>query len=477
MSSNQQRARGAALIFAAVLVAGSCENSDVLAPTGSTIALTTNPTKVVFAAGDVTSVPVAVTARVVGSGGFPETGVAVTFATTGGTLASGGRSVETDANSVAKDTLTVPSDAPSSIDITATSGAITQKITLTKTVGGLAPSDGSIVLSANPSNFVLDANQGEFSKDVALAAQVFDKSGAPIQGIAVRFIQGSGVLADNLPVLSDQVGIAANTLTLASTDPDATTVQAVSAAIFATVNITKTEIALVVNKPPIAIIAALPQREAQVGQQVIFDGSSSSDPDTNGTIVLYHWTINSDSACCQTGLPGGCTCATKDYPPSDATLSLGNNDQIYSEPQNLSVRLEVTDNLGAKDVRTIAYSIVCTNPAPTANAGPDQNVPGTSGNPVSVVLDGSTTTDDKPIGVTSDHYDWNCGNGTVATALVPGDFRKMICRYTATPALFTFTATLSVSDNGATGDLVNGVYPCQKTATDTATVKIVLPAL
>ena len=74
------------------------------------------------------------TAVVTGELGEPEPGVDVVFTATGGTLASEGAAVTTDAEGKATDTLRVLESGPDSIDVTATSGENSETITVTKTV-------------------------------------------------------------------------------------------------------------------------------------------------------------------------------------------------------------------------------------------------------------------------------------------------------------------------------------------------------
>lgn len=227
------------------------------------------------------------------------------------------------------------------------------------------------------------------------------------------------------------------------------------------------------GQPPRAILSAIPPAEQTTGHIAIFDGSASYDPD--GQITFWRWTILSD-------LPGGPAPEVVQGPSVRAL------ERSYDVEQGLVVQLDVTDDPAAPalaaaglpvpwdDTRAIPYRISCYNPPPVADAGPDQTANAAPGQLVNIVLNGTGTTDDRPIGVTADHYRWDCGNGTVPTPVFPGDFRMVVCRYIAysgTPN--TWTATLTVFDNGSTGELENGVYPCQRSASDTATVRLVVP--
>ena len=259
---------------------------------------------------------------------------------------------------------------------------------------------------------------------------------------------------------------------MTTAEPDEATVTATSGALYGIVAVAKSVVAT--NQPPEASIVATPKDVVEAGSQAIFDGSASTDSD--GSIVRYTWTVSSDSECCATDPPDTCLdpCASEVVIHA-SPLPLT---RIYRDaPQNLSVTLEVEDDDGAKGVRVLAYRVDCSNPAPVANAGPNQsqNV-ATPGDPVEIVLNGSYTTDDLPIDVDETHYRWSCGNGTVPVPLVAGDYRQVFCRYTPLEGLSNqWTATLTVYDNGSTGDLVGGVYLCQKSSTDTAVVTLNLP--
>jgi PKD domain-containing protein len=74
------------------------------------------------------------TAVVTGELGEPSPGVEVVFTATGGTLASEGAAVTTDAAGKATDVLRVLESGPDSIEVTATSGENSETITVTKTV-------------------------------------------------------------------------------------------------------------------------------------------------------------------------------------------------------------------------------------------------------------------------------------------------------------------------------------------------------
>ncbi len=127
---------------------------------------------------------------------------------------------------------------------------------------------------------------------------------------------------------------------------------------------------------------AVADTDGQPGESVTLNGSGSTDPD--GTIVEYAWVrvISPDNF---ETLGNGQTITV--------TLPDGVND----------VRLTVTDNVGNTDEDSLVVTVTAAV-APTANAGPDQTVADSDGQPgESVTLDGSASTD--PDG-TIVEYEW-----------------------------------------------------------------------
>jgi hypothetical protein len=148
-----------AALAAIALALSGCESTDLTADPEGELKLSANPTTVVIdtSAGE-TQGQTSVLAQVLDSAGFPMQDVGVTFLTSGGTLASssGGTpvAVKTNASGIAVDVLTLDLQDPASIEVGASSGALSQTVTITKTVSAgntpptavmsVVPQDGQV---------------------------------------------------------------------------------------------------------------------------------------------------------------------------------------------------------------------------------------------------------------------------------------------------------------------------------------------
>lgn len=177
-----------------------------------------------------------------------------------------------------------------------------------------------------------------------------------------------------------------------------------------TINATLTPIAPP-NASPNAAFSFSPSTP-QVGQTVLFDGTSSTDSD--GTIIQYTWNFGDGS----TGT--GPVIAKQ-----------------YAAQGSYSVTLTVQDNDGATDTATRAVTVASPNALPVAAFTVDPTLPlvGTW-----VKFDGSASFD--PDGAIAS-WNWNFGDGTT-------DAGQVAFQQFAAPG--TYTVTLTVIDNkGASG--------------------------
>ncbi|HEX6851688.1 MAG TPA: hypothetical protein VF139_09810 [Candidatus Polarisedimenticolaceae bacterium] len=355
--------------------------------------------------------------------------------------------------------------------------------------GLTAPSDGSVIVRANPSTVVIDPSTTvedppgsgnvvpQSSGTSQISAQIFDADGKPQEGISVSFTTTGGTLASaNAVKKTDANGIALDTLTLRTTDASEVEVTAASAAINAKVAV-KRQI-LTANRPPQGVVVIAPRDQQGVGKQVVFDGTASVDPEDD-PITMYRWTVTSNNP---------------DDPGVNPLVIEGpaanSFNRIFANVQDLAGSLQVTDDplapaqYAAGD--EIAYPsstpfvykivrVVCTdNKDPVAVISGDTiRVSGLTGQQFNIQLDGTLSTDPDQVGIAD--WVWNCGNNRVA-AEQPPDGSKAVCTYVVGLSTQTYTATLNVKDKGtgvfndSTGD-----WECAKVSpSDSVTVVVEL---
>jgi len=175
----------------------------------------------------------------------------------------------------------------------------------------------------------------------------------------------------------------------------------------------------VINNPP-SVSTGGPYTGIE-GQAITLNASGSTDSD--GSITLYEWDINNDG--------------TYDYSSTSSTQT-----HTYSQQGTYTIKLRVTDNLGATTVATTTATISDTSPAANFTGSP------TSGTaPLTVNFTNATTGYDQPLS-----YKWDFdNNGTIdSTAQNPS--------YTYT-AQGTYTVKLTVTDfDGSTNVLTKVNY-------------------
>lgn len=171
------------------------------------------------------------------------------------------------------------------------------------TMNMVARTDASMVLTANPSTVILDANALDAPRDPetgllmgtsGLSAQVFNKAGYPLEGVAVFFSTSGGRLgsqgppgAPPTPITTDVNGLALDTLTLIERDADSVTVTAQSSSLSKTATITKQTRACT---PP--TVNAGPD-VSQVGGVICTDVTLSgtiTGTEPSGSSIQYQWT-------------------------------------------------------------------------------------------------------------------------------------------------------------------------------------------
>ena len=135
LEQKKQVAMGTALMLA-VLLALSCEDSDVTVPDGSTITLVANPASVqIDQEGGETEGSSSIVAQVLDSNNIPLEDVPLFFTTTAGTLTSGGQPTDTDDVGVATDTLTLKLNGdPNTVTVKVKGTGLEATIEITKVV-------------------------------------------------------------------------------------------------------------------------------------------------------------------------------------------------------------------------------------------------------------------------------------------------------------------------------------------------------
>jgi hypothetical protein len=166
--------------------------------------------------------------------------------------------------------------------------------------------DDGLSLTADPSAIVIDlgvpgsptdSGTGKRYEETDLTAVVLDEAMTPVFEAEVLFSTTAGVLASGgAPVLTDDQGMAADTLRVFEDDPDEIEVTATSGDMSETITIAKS--LLLPNQPPVADAGDDIVIECVAGEDtlVTLDGSGSTDPDstpdTNDDIVLFEWFVD-----------------------------------------------------------------------------------------------------------------------------------------------------------------------------------------
>ncbi|WP_202333420.1 PKD domain-containing protein [Mesorhizobium sp. L-8-3] len=132
-----------------------------------------------------------------------------------------------------------------------------------------------------------------------------------------------------------------------------------------------------INRPPVA--QAGDDKQACIGDVVVFDGSASTDPD-NG-LLRYGW----------------------DFADGE-TADIVNPTKVFAAPGSYRVRLKVTDESGLANDSGADEALVSILPAPVARAGDDMKV---CANTI-VRFDGTRSTD---IDGVVNRYSWDFGDG------------------------------------------------------------------
>ena len=219
-----------------------------------------------------------------------------------------------------------------------------------------------IILQADPTEVVIDTtdpnaptNQmGKFIGTTKIGATVMDADGGPAVGVEVVFASRAGTLASGgSPVVTDDMGQAADTLEVTEDDEGTVFVGATVDTESQTTEVTVTVIRA--NQPPVADAGTDQTIEctSPEGTPVILDGSGSTDPDstpgTNDDIVLFEWLVDGN------------------------VRAKGETVRGALKPGKTTVTLRVTDSQGATDEDEVVIDIVDSTP-PRVAVVPDPDV-------------------------------------------------------------------------------------------------------
>lgn len=338
--------------------------------------------------------------------------------------------------------------------------------------GVTAPSDSALVVTVNPGTVNIDPNANQTQASADLRAELYSSKGSPLQGVPVVFVTQAGKLASGgASQNTDASGVVTDTITVSSNDPETIEITARASSVSSKTTLKKS--VGQANKPPQAVIVAVPTNQQVANKPVIFDGTSSLDQDGN-TLTMFRWEILSDKP------DTGKTNPLVVEGPTDSALTL-----TFQNLQTLSVTLKVSDDpQAALDFArnipvsysalqaVLPYKILCGLPPTAVIAGPDTvNVSNAPGQQASVLLDGTLSTDADGL---LDKYTWSCGNGT--QPIPQGNGSKVVCSYKVESVQKTYSATLVVTDNGSgVIDPNTGTYFCAQQSKEDSVLVIVSP--
>lgn len=179
----------------------------------------------------------------------------------------------------------------------------------------LAPSGGTIQLTANPQTIVFDS--GLDYGLTTLTAQVFDENSQPQENVIVTFATEAGVLASGgTPITTNANGFARDTLRVSASDPASITVTAQSGTVSKTVDVS---VPCPGNDSPVAE-AGSPPGSAVADTDITLNGSAT-DTETPSAELTFVWNCGTGGT---TGDPNSATviCRYSTADPKTATLTV-----------------------------------------------------------------------------------------------------------------------------------------------------------
>lgn len=160
---------------ALLLIVAGCDESDTIAPEGSTISLNANPNQVILVGGVQDNNPITIRATVSNSVGVPLPGQDVRFNTNSGSLSVGvTQPVATDSFGIATTELSLATTGPT---VSATSGKASASITITSANGQVT----QILLNVVPSIL------SDCSDTFDITATALDGNGDGVENFTIFF--------------------------------------------------------------------------------------------------------------------------------------------------------------------------------------------------------------------------------------------------------------------------------------------------
>jgi adhesin/invasin len=390
------------------LLTVACQKVPLLAPTGSTIILTSSATALPM------NGTADISAQVLQAGGNPpHSGTLINFTTTLGGIEPAEARTDVNGRVIVKFNA---GKANGTATIVASSGGATTGTTGAVKIAIGTAGVGRIALSANPNP--VSSNGGVST----ITASVIDINGNALAGVAVNFSTSAGVLSSSF-VNTDQNGIAQTALTTSAEATVTATVGISSpgtgtgAATGGTTGQSSQTVLVKVNPLPIASITA-PTGTLTAGSPITFTYSAS--PGTGSTAQIRDVSVSfGDGETADLGAVSG----------TGLTVQ-----HRYNSDRTYTVRLTVVDTLGGT---TSAATVIVVQPQPPLGV----TISFTKA-PSVLTTTVTFTATVTPATTTVSSYLWNFGDGTSETTTSNQDVHT----YPNTPAnVYRVTVTITTT--------------------------------
>jgi hypothetical protein len=342
MDRSARRFAAALALAAGALVVTSCEDTPLTPGEDWTIDIVAQPSVVTL--DETGEAQATIVATVANDTGVPQSGVSVIFSNAGGTLASGSGGVETDGAGRAVDTLTIHGTDPDEIEVTASSGSLTDTVTVSKStaepnlppVAAIQATPADEQVHGQPVRFdgsgSSDPDEGDVITVYRWRITSTDPDGAtnplefPGAGLSSIAFPGTGPAFNNVQDLTVELSV--------TDDPTAPAKLALGREIVygSTISILYkiVDTTCASNRKPTAVIAGAETQSINGnGQATVnfqLNGALSTDPE--GAIDTYTWSCGNGSAAPPSSPTATCTYdvdnVTRSYTATLTVTDLGN---------------------------------------------------------------------------------------------------------------------------------------------------------